>query len=160
VPSFDIVSEVSRQEISNAVNNANREVERRFDFKGTDAKFELDGNDITMRAPSEFQLKQMFDILTERLSTRKVDVRCLRLNPPQVNVSQAWQLITVRQGIEAELAKRIVKLIKDQKLKVQPAIQGDQVRVSAKNRDQLQEVIAMVKNAKLNMPLQFTNYRD
>ena len=89
MPSFDIVSEVSRQEISNAVNNANRDVERRFDFKGTDAKYELDGNDITMRAPSEFQLKQMFDVLTERLSARKVDVRCLLLNPPQVNVSQA-----------------------------------------------------------------------
>jgi uncharacterized protein YajQ (UPF0234 family) len=160
MPSFDIVSEVNRQEVMNAVNQANRELDKRFDFKGANAKFELEGDQVTMRAPNDFQLKQMFDILTERLSSRKVDIRCLRIDPPQVNVGQAWQLVTVRQGIEAELAKKIVKMIKDEKLKVQAAIQGVQVRVSGKKRDDLQQVIGTIKKVNLGMPLQFINYRD
>jgi uncharacterized protein YajQ (UPF0234 family) len=160
MPSFDIVSEVNRQEVMNAVNQANRELDKRFDFKGANAKFELEGDQVTMRAPNDFQLKQMFDILTERLSSRKVDIRCLRIDPPQVNVGQAWQLVTVRQGIESELAKKIVKMIKDEKLKVQAAIQGVQVRVSGKKRDDLQQVIGTIKKVNLGMPLQFINYRD
>jgi uncharacterized protein YajQ (UPF0234 family) len=160
MPSFDIVSEVNRQEVMNAVNQANRELDKRFDFKGANAKFELEGDQVTMRAPNDFQLKQMFDILTERLSSRKVDIRCLHIDPPQVNVGQAWQLVTVRQGIEAELAKKIVKMIKDEKLKVQAAIQGVQVRVSGKKRDDLQQVIGTIKKVNLGMPLQFINYRD
>ncbi|HEX9879646.1 MAG TPA: YajQ family cyclic di-GMP-binding protein [Candidatus Binatia bacterium] len=160
MPSFDIVSEVDTNEVANAVNQANRDVETRFDFKGTNAEFDLEGNQVTMRAPSEFQLKQMFDILTGRLAKRGVDIRCLHRDPPQINVSDAWQQVTVRQGIEAELAKKIVKIIKDQKLKVQPSIQGDKVRVSGKKRDELQGVIAILKEASIDMPLQYTNYRD
>ena len=160
MPSFDIVSEVNTNEVTNAVNQSNRDITTRFDFKGSNARFELEGNQVTMRAPNDFQLKQMFDILTGRLAKREVDIRCLKLDSPQVNVSDAWQLVTVRQGIEADLAKKIVKMIKDQKFKVQAAIQGEKVRVSGKKRDDLQQVIAMLRDAKIDMPLQFTNYRD
>jgi len=160
MPSFDIVSEVNKQEVTNAVDQSNREVGTRFDFKGSNAKFELESNQVTMRAPNEFQLKQMFDILKERLARRKVDVRCLQVDPPQINVSEAWQIVTVRQGIEAELARKIVKITKGGKLKVQAAIQGDKVRVTGKKRDELQQVIGMLKDSDIDMPLQYTNYRD
>ena len=121
----------------------------RFDFKGIDAKFELDGNKVTLRAREEFQVKQMFDILTGRLATRKVDVRSLQVDSPQVNVNDTWQLVTGRQGIEADLARKIVKMIK-----------GEQVRISGKKKDVLQQVIGMLKEANFDMPLQFENYRD
>jgi len=160
MPSFDIVSEVNKQEVTNAVDQSNREVGTRFDFKGSNAKFELEGNQVTMRAPNEFQLKQMFDILRARLAGRKVDVRCLQVDPPQINVSEAWQIVTVRQGIEAELARKIVKITKVGKLKVQAAIQGDKVRVTGKKRDELQQIIAMLKDSDIDMPLQYKNYRD
>ncbi len=160
MPSFDIVSEVNTQEVTNAVDQSNREVGTRFDFKGSNAKFELESNQVTMRAPNEFQLKQMLDILRERLARRKVDVRCLQVDPPQINVSEAWQIVTVRQGIEAELARKIVKISKGGKLKVQAAIQGDKVRVTGKKRDELQQVIGMLKDSDIDMPLQYTNYRD
>jgi len=160
MPTFDVVSEVKMHEVTNAVDQANRELTTRFDFKNSKAKFELEKNVVTMRAPSEFQLKQMFDILTGRMAKRSVDVRCLEVTPPQVNVAEAHQQVTVRQGIEGEMAKKIVKLIKDEKLKVQAAIQGDKVRVSGKNKDDLQTVIAMLREAKLDLPLQFENYRD
>ncbi len=160
MPSFDIVSEVNNQEVTNAVDQSNREVGTRFDFKGSNAKFELEDKQVTMRAPNEFQLKQMFDILKERLARRKVDVRCLQVDPPQINVSEAWQIVTVRQGIEAELARKIVKITKGGKLKVQAAIQGDKVRVTGKKRDELQQVIGMLKDSDIDMPLQYTNYRD
>ncbi len=160
MPSFDIVSEVNNQEVTNAVDQSNREVGTRFDFKGSNAQFELEDNQVTMRAPNEFQLKQMFDILRERLARRKVDVRCLQVDPPQINVSEAWQIVTVRRGIEAELARKIVKITKGGKLKVQAAIQGDKVRVTGKKRDELQQVIGMLKDSDIDMPLQYTNYRD
>ncbi|HHZ83132.1 MAG TPA: YajQ family cyclic di-GMP-binding protein [Nitrospirales bacterium] len=160
MPSFDVISEVDTQEVTNAVDQATRELGTRFDFKGTDAKFELGGTTVTMRAPSDFQLKQLFDILTKRLSSRSIDIRCLQLDPPQINVGSAWQVVKVRQGIETELAKKMVKMIKNEKFKVQAAIQGDKVRVSGKKRDDLQEVIAFLKEADLGMPLQFDNYRD
>ncbi len=160
MPSFDVVSEVDTQEVTNALDQATRELGTRFDFKGTDAKFELEGTTVTMRAPSDFQLKQLFDILTKRLSSRSIDIRCLQLDPPQINVGSAWQVVKVRQGIETELAKKMVKMIKNEKFKVQAAIQGDKVRVSGKKRDDLQEVIAFLKETELNMPLQFDNYRD
>ncbi len=160
MPSFDIVSKVNMQEVVNAVDQANRELTTRFDFKGIDAKFELDGNKVTLRAREEFQVKQMFDILTGRLSTRKVDVRSLQVDSPQVNVNDTWQLVTVRQGIEADLARKIVKMIKGEKLKVQASIQGEQVRISGKKKDVLQQVIGMLKEANFDMPLQFENYRD
>jgi len=160
MPSFDIVSEVNNQEVTNAVDQSNREVGTRFDFKGSNSKFELEGNQVTMRAPNDFQLKQMLDILRERLARRNVDVRCLQVDSPQVNVSEAWQIVTVRQGIEAELARKIVKISKGGKLKVQAAIQGDKVRVTGKKRDELQQVIGMLKESDIDMPLQYTNYRD
>ncbi|MDP6560493.1 MAG: YajQ family cyclic di-GMP-binding protein [Candidatus Binatia bacterium] len=160
MPSFDIVSIVNPQEVTNAVDQANRELTTRFDFKEANARFELEGEQVTMRAPNDFQLKQMYDILTKRLAGRKVDIRCLQLDPPQINVSEAWQPVTVRQGIEADLARQIVKMIKDRKFKVQASIQGDKVRVSGKKRDDLQQVISMLKQAGIEMPLQFDNYRD
>ena len=160
MPSFDVVSEVDTQEVVNAVDQANRELGNRFDFKNTGAKFELDKDKITMHAPTDFQLKQMFDILCGRVAARKIDVRCLSPDSPQINVSEARQLVTVRQGIESELAKKIVKMIKTEKLKVQAAIQGDKVRVTGKKRDVLQQTIGMLKEAKIEMPLQFENFRD
>ena len=160
MPSFDVVSQVDKQEVTNAVDQANRELATRFDFKGTNAKFDVEDDQITMRAPNEFQLRQMYDVLTKRLVGRQVDIRCLKLEDPQINVSEARQLITVRQGVESEMAREIVKLIKAPKLKVQVAIQGSKLRVSGKKRDELQQVIGMLKEAKLDLPLQFENYRD
>lgn len=158
--SFDVVSEVDLNEVANAVNQATREVETRFDFKGKNAKFELEASQVTMRAPDEFQLNQMFDILTSKLASRKVNVRCLARDPVQTNVSDAWQIVQVRQGIDADLARQLVKMVKQTKLKVQVAIQGDQLRVTGKKRDILQEVIALLKEADVELPLQYTNYRD
>tara|TARA_B100000315_G_C14575007_1_gene587459 strand:+ start:1108 stop:1590 length:483 start_codon:yes stop_codon:yes gene_type:complete len=160
MPSFDVISEVNTQEVTNAINQATRELETRFDFKKTDAKFELEGSTVTMHAPNEFQLKQLFDILTKRLSSRLIDIRCLHLNPPQINVGNAWQVIKIRQGIEAELAKKMIKIIKNNKFKVQAAIQGDKVRISGKKRDDLQDVIAFLKEEEFGIPLQFDNFRD
>lgn len=160
MPSFDVVSEVDAHEISNAVNQAGREVETRFDFKGTNARFELEDDRITMRAPDEFQLDQMYDILTRKVAGRKVNVGCLQREVVQKNVSDAWQVVLVRRGIEIELARRLVKLVKQAKLKVQVAIQGDQLRVTGKKRDDLQEVIGLLKDADVDLPLQFVNFRD
>ena len=160
MPSFDVVSEVNMQEVKNAVNQATREVETRFDFKGTNAKFELDDAAVTMHAPDKFQLGQMFDILNTKLASRKVNVKCLEREPLQQNVSDAWQVVKVRRGIETDLARELVKMIKQTKLKVQVAIQGQQLRVSGKKRDILQEVIGLLKEAKVDLPLQFTNFRE
>ena len=160
MPSFDVVSEVDYHEVTNAVDQANRELKTRFDFKGTNASFVLEQNKVTIRAPNEFQIRQMLEILIGRLSKRKVDVQCLKLDPPQVNVNGAQQLVTVRQGLDSDLSREIVKLIKKQKLKVQASMQSEQVRVSGKKRDELQKVIAMLKEVSLDMPLQFKNYRD
>ena len=160
MPSFDVVSEVDMHEVTNAVDQANRELGTRFDFKNTGAKFALEGNDVTLSAPSEFQLGQMMDILTARFAGRKIDIRCINAAEPQVSLNEARQVTTVRQGIETELARKIVKMIKSEKLKVQAAIQGDQVRVSGKKRDDLQQVIALLKESDIDLPLQFENYRD
>ncbi len=160
MPSFDVVSEVNLDEVRNALNQATREIDTRFDFKGKNATFEFDKSQITMRAPDEFQLNQMYDILTNKLAKRKVNVGALQREPVQTNVSDAWQVVTVRQGIETDLGRRIVKMIKQTKMKVQVAIQGDQLRVNGKKRDDLQEVIAFLKEADIELPLQFTNYRD
>ena len=160
MPTFDVVSEVNMQEVKNAVNQASREVDTRFDFKGKNARFELDDAAITMRAPDKFQLGQMYDILTAKLAARKVNVKCLEREPPQQNVSDAWQVVKVRQGIETELARALVKKVKQTKMKVQVAIQGQQLRVSGKKRDVLQEVIVLLKEEKVDLPLQFTNFRE
>jgi hypothetical protein len=160
MPSFDIVSEVDLHEVTNAVDQANREVVTRFDFKGTGARFELKEAVVTLTAENEFQLQQMLDILQPRLAKRGVDLLCLKIDPPLVSGRQAKQTVTLRQGIDAPLAKDIVKRIKDSKLKVQAAIQGDQVRVTGKKRDDLQEAMALLRQSELELPLQFTNFRD
>jgi len=160
MPSFDVVSEVNHHELSNAVDQANREVTTRFDFKGTGSNFELAGNLITMSTESEFQLQQMYDILCNKLVKRGVDIAALELGDPNVQLKTATQVVTVREGIETSESKKMIKLIKDRKMKVQAAIQGDQLRVTGKKRDDLQEVIALLKEGKFAMPLQFKNFRD
>ena len=160
MPSFDIVSELNEHEVTNAIDQANREVGTRFDFKGTNAKFELKDLVITLTAQADFQLQQMMEILRLKLSKRGVDVTCMKVDEPVTTGTTVKQIVTLRQGIDTELGKKIQRLIKDSKLKVQAAIQDKQVRVTGKNRDDLQEVIAMVRRAKLEMPFQFTNFRD
>ena len=160
MPSFDVVSEVNHHELSNAVDQANREVTTRFDFKGTGSNFDLAGNLVNMNTQSEFQLQQMYDILCNKLVKRGVDIDCLELADPVIQLKTATQVVTVREGIDTAEAKKMVKLIKDRKMKVQAAIQGDQLRVTGKKRDDLQEVIALLKGGKFAMPLQFKNFRD
>lgn len=160
MPSFDVVSEVDMHEVTNAVDQANREVTTRFDFKGTDSKFERKDDTITLLTQSEFQLKQMMDILYAKLGKRNIDTACLKIEEPEVALNQARQRIIMQQGVDAPLAKKIVKLIKDSKLKVQAAIQGEKIRVTGKKRDDLQQVIALLDDAKLDMPLQYDNFRD
>jgi len=160
MPSFDVVSEVNKHELTNAVDTANRELTNRFDFKGSDAKFELDGFVVTQRAPSDFQLKQMLDILRARLIARGIDVRCLDVAEPEINLAGARQKVSVKQGIEQKLAKKIVAAIKDAKLKVEAQINGDKLRVTGKKRDDLQDAIALLKKGDFELPLQFDNFRD
>ncbi len=160
MPSFDVVSEVDMHEVTNAVDQANREVSTRFDFKGSGARYERADDVITMIAPSEFQLQQMLDILQTKLARRGVDIACLEIGEPQVSGKEVRQTVTIRQGLDSPLAKKIVKLVKDSKLKVQAAIQGEKVRVTGKKRDDLQKVIALLKEADIEMPLQFNNFRD
>ncbi|WP_300617949.1 YajQ family cyclic di-GMP-binding protein [Dokdonella sp.] len=160
MPSFDVVSEVDKHELTNAVDQANRELGNRFDFKGTDARFELDDAVITQSAPSEFQLKQMGEILRARLSARGIDVRCLDESTPEVNLAAARQKITVKQGIEQPVAKKIVAAIKAAKLKVEAQINGEKLRVTGKKRDDLQLAIAMLRKSEFDVPLQFDNFRD
>lgn len=160
MPSFDIVSEVDKQEVTNVVDQANRELKNRFDFKDVDATFELADMKITAKAPSDFQVQQMQDILRNKASKRDIDVKALEFENINAQLHQATQVINVKQGIDQAMAKKIVKMIKDKKMKVQAQIQGDQVRVTGKKRDDLQEVIAMLRGADLELPLQYVNFRD
>jgi uncharacterized protein YajQ (UPF0234 family) len=160
MPSFDIVSELNPHEVTNAVDQASREVSTRFDFKGTGAKFEQAELVITLSAPADFQLKQMMDILKLKLTKRGIDIVCMKVDEPVVTGQTTKQVVTLRQGIDTELGKKLQRLIKDSKLKVQAAIQDKQVRVTGKSRDDLQEAIALIRGAKLELPLQFTNFRD
>jgi hypothetical protein len=160
MPSFDIVSELDMHEVANAVDQANREIGNRFDFKGTGAKYELKDDLVTLSAPAEFQLQQMLEILKLKLAKRSVDIDCMEVAAPVITGQTARQVITLRQGIETELGKKIQRMIKDSKLKVQAALQEKQVRVTGKSRDDLQAVIAMVKKAELGLPMQFKNFRD
>jgi len=160
MPSFDVVSEVDMHEVSNAVDQANREVGTRFDFKGTDARYALKDSVVTMHAQVEFQLEQMLDILRIKLSRRGVDISCMKIEDAETAGQRAHQNVILRQGIDQALSKKIVKLIKDAKLKVQAAIKGEKIRVTGKKRDDLQAVIALLKEAKLEMPLQYENFRD
>lgn len=160
MPSFDIVSEVDLHEAANAVDQANREVGARFDFKGQVATYELSESVITLTGEGEFQLQQMRDILHLKLSKRGVDIASLKADPAQVTGRQSKQTITLLQGIESTFAKKLVKLIKDSKIKVQASIQGDKVRVTGKKRDDLQECIALLRGSELDQPLQYNNFRD
>ena len=160
MPSFDVVSEVEMHELSNAVDQANREVGTRFDFRGADAKFEQSGSELTLLAEGPFQLKQMMDILRNKMVKRGIDTGCLDINEPETSNLRVKQKVTVREGLDKETAKKIVKLIKEAKLKVQSQIQDQQVRVTGKKRDDLQSVMAMLKEQELELPLQYTNFRD
>lgn len=160
MPSFDVVSEVDKHELTNAVDQANRELGTRFDFKGSDAKFTLDEFVITQSAPSEFQLQQMLDILRGRLAARKIDIRALDAAEPEVNLGGARQKITVKQGIEQPVAKKLVAELKAAKLKVEAQINGDKLRVNGKKRDDLQLAMALLRKSEVELPLQFDNFRD
>ena len=160
MPSFDIVSEVDTHELTNAVDQANRELTTRFDFKGVDAAFEREDAVITQRAPSDFQLQQMTDILRARLAARKIDTRCLEFGDVESNLAGARQKVTVKQGIERELAKKIGNEIKAAKLKVDTQINGDKLRVTGKKRDDLQAAMALRRSKEFEQPLQFDNFRD
>jgi cyclic-di-GMP-binding protein len=160
MPSFDIVSKLDPHELTNAVDQANRELDKRFDFRGANASFEFAESVVTLRADAEFRLKQMQEILMQRLAARGVDVRCAEIADPEINLAAARQKIMLKQGIDQALAKKIVKLLKDAALKVQAQIQGDQLRVSGKKRDDLQIAIAFLRKSEIDMPLQFENFRD
>jgi uncharacterized protein YajQ (UPF0234 family) len=163
MPSFDIVSEVNQVEVHNAVDQCNKEVSTRFDFKGSDARVENNDKDktLTVYADDDFKLAQVRDVLTAKLAKRGVDIRCLEVKDPEsVSGNKAKQAIVVRQGIEQELAKKIVKLVKDSKVKAQASIQGDVVRVSSTKKDLLQDTIALVRKSITDFPLQFKNFRD
>lgn len=160
MPSFDIVSQIDQHEINNAVDQANREVSTRFDFKDTNARLELNKTQITIIAPSDFQLKQVDEILRNKLAKRNVDIRSLEYGEVNTNLNEAKQVIDIKQGVDTENAKKIVKMIKEKQLKVQAAIQGDQVRVTGKKRDDLQAVMGMLRESKVGIPLQFINFRD
>jgi len=160
MPSFDIVSEIDAQEVRNAVENASRELSTRFDFRGVEANFSWATEETTVSAEADFQLQQMVDILRNKLVKRNVDPQTMDIGDP-LHTGKTFSLkVSFKEGIEAGVAKKIVKLIKDKKMKVQAAIQGEQVRVSAKKRDDLQAVIALVKAESLGQPFQFTNFRD
>jgi uncharacterized protein YajQ (UPF0234 family) len=160
MPSFDIVSEVDLHEVTNAVDQANREVSTRFDLKGTNARLELSKDQITIIAPTDFQLKQLNDILNNKIAKRQVDIRAFNFKEINTNLNEARQIVEIKQGLDAENAKKVVQLVKETKLKVQASIQGNQVRVTAKKRDDLQDVMSSLREAKVPLALQFTNFRD
>lgn len=160
MPSFDVVSELNAHEVANAVDQANRELTQRFDFKDTGARFELEEFTVTLHAQVEFQLKQMLDILKLRLGKRGIDLACLDVKEPETTLSAARQQVLLKQGIDPETGRKVTRLIKDSKLKVQASIQGEKVRVTGKQRDDLQEAIRLLRGSKLDLPLQFNNFRD
>ena len=160
MPCFDVASEVDLHELANAVDQSNRELAQRFDFRDTGAKFELDEHTVTLHAQVEFQLKQMLDILQLRLSKRGIDVSCLDIKDPEANLAEARQKVILKQGIDADTARKLVKTLKESGLKVQAQIQGEKVRVTGKKRDDLQEAIALLRRSDIGVPLQFNNFRD
>jgi uncharacterized protein YajQ (UPF0234 family) len=160
MPSFDVAAECDLQEVRNAVDQANREIQTRFDFKGVNAAFELGQGAVQLRAEQEFQLQQMMDILRQKLVKRKVDLAALDVGEPVTTLNAARQEVGLKQGIDAETAKRMVKALKAAKLKVQAQVQGDQLRVTGKKRDDLQQAIALLKAEDWQLPLNFTNFRD
>ena len=160
MPSFDVVSELNAHEVANAVDQASRELAQRFDFKDTGASFELIEMTVTLRAQVDFQLKQMLEILKLRLARRGVDLICLDVKDPKTTLASATQEVILKQGIDAETGRKISRLVKDSKLKVTAALQGDKVRITGKQRDELQAAIQLLRGAKVDAPLQFSNFRD
>jgi uncharacterized protein YajQ (UPF0234 family) len=160
MPSFDVVSELNAHELTNAVDQANRELSQRFDFKETGAVYELLKHTVTMRAQVDFQLKQMLDILKLRLSKRGIELAYLDVKDAVTNLAAAVQDVEFKQGIDQETGKKISKLIKDSKLKVTSTMQGDKIRVTGKSRDDLQQAMQLLRTSKLETPLQFNNFRD
>ena len=160
MPSFDVVSELNAHEVTNAVDQANRELQQRFDFKDTGALFELNEFTVTLKAEVEFQLKQMLEILKVRLAKRGIDASCVDPKDPAKNLAEAKQEVVLKHGIDADTGRKLQKLIKDSKLKVQAAIQGDKLRITGKQRDDLQETMAVLRKPKVDVPLQFNNFRD
>lgn len=160
MPSFDVVSKIDSHELSNALDQANREVGTRFDFKGSDVKFtEADGI-ITLESETEMQLQQMIDILFSKISKRGIDLGALETGDPQASGKRMLQKVTIRQGIDKDLGRKIVKYVKESKMKMQASIQGEQVRITGKKRDDLQDMISKLTSAELGLPLQFENFRD
>jgi uncharacterized protein YajQ (UPF0234 family) len=161
MPSFDIISEVNQVEVRNALDQANKELSTRFDFKGSDARAELADKTLTLYADDDFKMKQVIDIVVGKLTKRGIDIRALKYGDiEKVSGNKVKQVVTIRVGVEQELAKKIVKLVKDSKMKVQASIQGDTVRVSGTKRDDLQAAIALVKKSITDFPLQYDNFRD
>lgn len=161
MPSFDVVSEINRPELDNALHQANKELSTRFDFKGTDARVENNQSSLSVFADNDFQVKQAVDVLCNKMAQRKVDLACLEFHEiEEIGGGKARQVIDLKEGINSDLGRKLVKQIKDQKLKVQTSIQGDQLRVTGKKRDDLQQVIAFLKSAEAGIPLQFINFRD
>jgi hypothetical protein len=160
MPSFDAVSELNAHEVANAIDQANRELSQRFDFKDTGARFELKEFTVTMHAQVDFQLKQMLEILKLRLSKRGIDLVCLEVKEAQTTLSAAHQEVLLKHGVDQETGKKITRLLKDSKLKVQATLQGEKVRVTGKQRDDLQSAMALLRAAKFEVPLQFNNFRD
>lgn len=160
MPSFDAVSELNAHEVANAVDQANRELSQRFDFKDTGARFDLSELTVTLHAQVDFQLKQMLEILKLRLSKRGIDLVCLEVKEPQTNLAAAQQEVLLKHGIDQDSGKKITRLIKDSTLKVQASLQGDKVRITGKKRDDLQAAMALLRGAKLEVALQFNNFRD
>jgi uncharacterized protein YajQ (UPF0234 family) len=160
MPSFDTVSELNAHEVANAIDQANRELAQRFDFKDTGARFELKEFTVTLHAEVDFQLKQMLEVLKVRLAKRGIDLVCLEVKEPQTNLSAAHQEVVLKHGIDQETGKKIMRLVKDSKLKVQASLQGDKLRITGKQRDDLQAAMALLRGAKVEVPLQFNNFRD
>ena len=160
MPSFDVVSEVDLQEVRNAVDQANRELKTRFDFRGVDSGVELDGQTVTVWAAEEFQVRQLVDILQDKMTRRSVDIGALDPQPLEVSGKQKRQPFGLKQGIDRDASRAIVKTVKDARLKVQSQVQGEKVRVTGKKRDDLQQVIAALKEGDYGVPLQFNNFRD
>jgi len=160
MPAFDVVSELNAHEVANAIDQANRELSQRFDFKDTGARFELKEFTVTLHAQVDFQLKQMLEILKLRLSKRGVDLVCLDIKESQTTLSAAHQEVLLKHGIDADSGRKIARLVKDSKLRVLASLQGDKVRITGKQRDDLQAAMTLLRGAKLEVPLQFNNFRD
>jgi cyclic-di-GMP-binding protein len=160
MPSFDVVSEVDLHELTNAVDQTNREVGNRFDLKGANAKVEQKERELTIVADAEFHIHQILDVLQGKLTKRGIDIDCLDIGDVEKSINAAKQLIVAKHGIDKDTARKVVKLVKELKLKVQTQVQQEQVRITGKNRDDLQGAISSLKNAQFDLPFQFTNFRD